>query len=238
MRLFAAVQPPADVLAHVEHALDAVRGPDEDAGGPGPLRWAARDDRHITLAFFGEVSAGAAEQLEHGLAAVAAEHRPFRAQLRGAGVFDRRVFWIGVGGDADVLSGLTGACVDLGDAVTGRTDSRVRSRSHLTVARVRSQARARRPYRRREAVPAGPDRVAALAHALAVYAGPEWTVDSFALLSSRPGEGRGGGPLYETEATYRLGGGAAPEAAHPAGADGTEQGDGTEWSARRAERRP
>ncbi len=204
MRLFAAVQPPEHVLAHVERALEVVRGPDED-GSAGPLRWAPPDDRHITLAFFGEVSAGAAQELEHGLAVVAGEHASFRAQLRGAGVFDRRVFWIGVGGDVDALGRLTAACVDLGGATTGRSDSRVRSRSHLTVARVRSQARTRaRPYRRREPAPAGPDRVASLAHALAVYTGPEWTVDRFALVSSRPGEGRGGGPAYTTEATYPL----------------------------------
>ena len=209
MRLFAAVQPPAHVLAHLEQALDAVRGPDEGAGAVGPLRWAPADDRHVTLAFFGEVPAGAAQDVDHGLAAIAARHAPFRAQLRGAGVFDRRVFWIGVGGDVDVLAALTADCVDLGAEVTGRTDSRVRSRAHLTVARVRSQARTRaRPYRRgAEGSPGGPggDRVAALAHALAVYAGPEWTVDRFALVSSRPGEGRGGGPLYTPEAAYPLG---------------------------------
>jgi 2'-5' RNA ligase len=228
VRLFAAVQPPPDVLAHLEHALDAVRGPVEDAGGAGPLRWAPSDDRHVTLAFFGEVPAGSALEVEQGLARIAGEHDPFRARLRGAGVFDRRVFWIGVGGDVDELAALTADCVDLGTEVTGRTDSRVRSRAHLTVARVRSQARTRarpyprrgtgsadgtgrttrtdRPGRRADAGELGGDPVAGLAHALAVYAGPEWTVDRFALLSSRPGEGRGGGPLYSVEATYALGG--------------------------------
>ncbi|WP_298459731.1 RNA 2',3'-cyclic phosphodiesterase [uncultured Cellulomonas sp.] len=214
MRLFAAVQPPEHVLAHLERALDAVRGSDEDAGGAGPLRWAPTEDRHVTLAFFGEVPAGAAVELDQGLAAVAAAHRPFRAQLRGAGVFDRRVFWIGVGGEVDALAALTADCVGLGSATTGRADGRVRSRSHLTVARVRSQARARStPYRRRPQAPAGPDRVAALAHALAVYAGPEWTVDGFALVVSRPGEGRGAGPAYDTEQAYRLGG---PDGVGPA----------------------
>ena len=208
MRLFAAVQPPARVLAHLDAALDAVRGPDQGVGAAGPLRWATPEDRHITLAFYGEVPAGAALGLEQGLAAVAAEHRPFRAELRGAGVFDRRVFWIGVGGEVDVLGSLIAGCVGLGAEVTGRTDDRVRSRAHLTVARVRSQARRRaRPYRRGEAAPggAGADQVTSLAHALAVYAGPAWTVDSVALVSSRPGEGRGGGPLYTTETTLPLG---------------------------------
>jgi RNA 2',3'-cyclic 3'-phosphodiesterase len=214
VRLFAAVQPPPHVLEHLEGALEAVRGPDTDAGGAGPLRWAPPDDRHLTLAFYGEVPAEAAAELADGLDAIAARHAPFRIRLRGAGVFDRRVFWIGVGGDADALGTLTADCVDLGADVTGHTDSRVRSRAHLTVARVRSQARGRartrpgRGHRPDGATPggAGGDRVASLAHALAVYAGPEWTVEEFALVSSLPGEGRGGGPLYTTEVTYPLAG--------------------------------
>ena len=207
MRLFAAVLPPAHVLEHVERALQAVRGPDEETGSVGPLRWAPPEDRHLTLAFFGEVPAGAAQDLADGLVGVTRRYEPFDLQLRGAGVFDRRVFWIGCGGDVDELGALTTDCVELGAEVTGRQDSRVRSRAHLTVARVRSQHRVRaRPYRRRaDAEPAGPDRVGSLAHALAVYSGPLWTVEDVALVSSRPGEGRGGGPAYETVQTFPLG---------------------------------
>ena len=215
MRLFAAVQPPVHVLDHVEQALEAVRGA-EESGGAGPLRWAPPDDRHLTLAFFGEVPAGPAQDLTAGLAAIATGHEPFDLVLRGAGVFDRRVFWIGVGGDVERLGALTGECVDLGGRVTGRQDARVRSRAHLTVARVRSQHRRRSgPSRgqggrggrggRGEDTATGPDRVTSLAHALAVYSGPPWTVEDFALVESRPGEGRGGGPAYDTVETFTLG---------------------------------
>ena len=76
MRLFAAVQPPAHALEHLEGALDAVRGPDEEVGGVGPLRWAPPEDRHVTLAFFGEVPDGAVGEVEDGLAAVATGHAP------------------------------------------------------------------------------------------------------------------------------------------------------------------
>jgi 2'-5' RNA ligase len=209
VRLFAAVVPPPRVLDHVEQALDAVRGPDEGSGAVGPLRWASPEDRHLTLAFFGEVSAGAAQDLTAGLGRIAVGHEPFDLQLRGAGVFDRRVFWIGVGGDVDAMGALTAECVDLGGTVTGRQDTRVRSRAHLTVARVRSQHRGRSgPYRRRgEDTGSGPDRVASLAHALAVYQGPLWTVEDLALVESRPGEGRGGGPAYEVRETLTLGAG-------------------------------
>ena len=207
MRLFAAVQPPLHVLEHVEQALEAVRGPGDDLGGAGPLRWAPSEDRHLTLAFYGEVSAGAAHDLSAGLAAIAPRYEPFDLQLRGAGVFDRRVFWVGVGGDVEDLGALTGECVDLGAETTGRQDGRVRSRAHLTVARVRSRHRSRSGHHRRRAEPSdsGPDRVSALAHALAVYAGPVWTVEELVLVESRPGEGRGGGPAYDTVETFPLG---------------------------------
>jgi 2'-5' RNA ligase len=212
VRLFAAVLPPPRVLDHAEQALDAVRGSADESGPAGPLRWAPPDDRHLTLAFFGEVSAGAAQDLTAGLGRIAAGYEPFDLQLRGAGVFDRRVFWVGVGGDVDAMAALTAECVDLGATVTGRQDSRVRSRAHLTVARVRSQHRGRSgPYRRRgESTGAGAERVAALAHALAVYSGPLWTVERFALVQSWPGEGRGGGPAYEVLETFGLGAAAGP----------------------------
>jgi 2'-5' RNA ligase len=49
------------------------------------------------------------------------------------------------------------------------------------------------------------DRVEALVRALAVYEGPAWRVEDVLLLQSQPGEGRGGGPLYTTVGTWRLG---------------------------------
>ena len=45
-----------------------------------------------------------------------------------------------------------------------------------------------------------------LVGALAVYEGPEWTVDALLLIASRPGEGRGGGPLYTAVDAFPLAG--------------------------------
>ncbi len=50
-----------------------------------------------------------------------------------------------------------------------------------------------------------PGAVDHLVHALALYEGPTWTVDSLLLESSRPGAGRGGGPLYERVHEWHLG---------------------------------
>ena len=195
MRLFVAAVPPAPVLDHLELALASVRSPHLPDDARSSLRWAPPEDRHLTLAFFGEVSAGEAEALTEGLEAVAAERIPLELWLRGAGVFDRRIFWIGCGGDVSALAGLSAACVDLGRDVTGRDDHRVRSRAHLTVARVRGASRG-----------SSADEVSPLAHALAVYEGPSWRLDEIVLVSSRPGEGRGGGPAYERAAGLGLSG--------------------------------
>jgi 2'-5' RNA ligase len=199
MRLFVAVVPPLPVREHLELALASVRGALDSRG---PLRWAPAQDRHLTLAFYGEVSAGQAEELKAGLDRVADAHAPFEVRLRGAGVFDRRIFWIGAGGDVAALGALTADCVEVGESVTGRSDHRVRSRSHLTVARVRGQSRARQTGRGQR--PTEPDDVAGLAHALAVYEGPAWRVGEIVLISSRPGEGPSGGPAYDAVHAYPL----------------------------------
>lgn len=207
MRLFVAVVPPPDVRAHLEVALTSVRGAGLRADGVRALRWAADDDRHLTLAFYGEVSAGDGEDLAAGLAGIAAARSPFEVRLRGAGVFDRRIFWIGCGGDVAAIGELTTDCVELGRDVTGRDDRRVRSRSHLTVARIVGQGRAR-PAKRGRSLSGDVDvvgEVSDLARALAVYEGPTWQVEEIVLLHSRPGEGKGGGPAYDAIATYPLG---------------------------------
>ncbi|MDM7856232.1 2'-5' RNA ligase family protein [Cellulomonas alba] len=208
MRLFAAVWPPDDVLDHLDLALATVRG------GPAALsssiRWSARDAWHVTAAFYGELPDGALPGLAAGLRSALAGVAPYELALRGAGVFSHRTLWVGVGGAVDAQRAVSGACVQSGVEAGAAPDSRPRERPHLTIGRVRPGAR---PPRRRTSRPGGssaPDARAgrpvaasepgqdaeAVARALAVYSGPAWTVDEVLLVESRPGAGRGGGPLY------------------------------------------
>ena len=226
MRLFAAIVPPQPVLAHLEGALDLARsapGPWADDRGPAAVRWTPAEDRHLTVAFYGEVPEGATDDLAENLALVARGRAPFRLWLHGAGVFDRRTLWIGCGGDTAALAELSDAASDAGGDVLGRRDPRERSRGHLTIARVRGFARGRpgpggggrrdggrvdggrRPPSVRAGTTGPATDVAALAHALAVYRGPDWAVESFALVASELGAGPGGAPRHRTVARFELG---------------------------------
>lgn len=204
MRLFAALRPPPAVLDHLRTALLATT-----AGVPGTVRWTAEENWHLTLAFYGEVPDGAVPELQSAVASAAADAVPLGLRLRGAGEFAHRTLWVGATGDLDPLSRLTRGLVDLGEEHLGRRDDRVRSRPHLTVARVPPAGRARRAGRREAARP-GLD---ALVRSLAVYEGPGWVAREVLLVESRPGAGRGGGPLYADVGRYPLGPAVDPVAA-------------------------
>ncbi|ROS28258.1 RNA 2',3'-cyclic phosphodiesterase [Cellulomonas sp. PhB150] len=212
MRLFAAVWPPDEVLDHLDIALASVRG--GPSGLSSALRWSARETWHLTAAFYGDLPDGAAPGLTADLAALATGVQPYSLRLHGAGVFAHRTLWVGVGGDVTAQRQLTAACVDAGEAAGAWPDQRARDRPHLTVARVRPGSG---PPRRRgsssASAPAGrrgpgadEDAAAILVHALAVYDGPTWQVDELLLVESRPGAGRGGGPLYEPVGRISLAG--------------------------------
>lgn len=211
MRLFAAVWPPDDVLDHLDLALATVRG--GPAGASSAVRWSARETWHLTAAFYGELPDGAVPGLTADLAAAVHDREPFDLALRGAGVFSHRTMWVGVGGEVEAQRRLSGACVDAGVEAGAVPDRRPRERPHLTVARIRPGARPPRRGSSRPARGRGPgdpgegtlteqDVARGVARALAVYEGPSWTVDEVCLVASRPGAGRGGGPLYEVVETF------------------------------------
>ena len=206
MRLFAAVRPHHDVLDHLESALASVgrHGPGPatpEPTAPGTVRWNAREVWHVTLAFYGEVPAGAVDEVVAGLERLAAESAPPRVTLRGAGVFSGRTLWIGTGGDTAGLVALCRGARDVGEEVLGRAEERERVRPHLTVGRQVVDPRARRGRQRTRTRGQADD----VARALAVYEGPAWDAETILLVRSEPGRGAAGGPLYEDLATIPVG---------------------------------
>jgi 2'-5' RNA ligase len=200
------------VLDHLDLALASVRG--APSGLSSAVRWSARETWHLTVAFYGDLPDGAVPGLVADLAEVAAGVEPYELGLHGAGVFSHRTLWVGVAGELAAQRSLGLGCVDAGAAAGAAADNRPRDRPHLTVGRVRPGSR---PPRRRSSRPDRPgqrpdlqgpgdeDVAAGLVRALAVYDGPRWQVDELVLVSSRPGAGRGGGPLYEPVERFALG---------------------------------
>jgi 2'-5' RNA ligase len=207
VRLFTAVYPSAEASAHLDLALGGVGG--AAVADPGSsLRWVPKEQRHVTLAFHGEVPDGAAPGFVADLGAALAQERPFDVALAGGGSFGGRTLWVGVGEGLAGLRALSAAAERAAALAGFRADDRAGGRPHLTVARAyvpRGRDRADRGGSRR---PRGRDEVSPLvawAHALAVYRGPAWTVDAVHVVASRLGAGRSRGPLHEDLAVLRLG---------------------------------
>mgnify|MGYP001824721362 CR=1 FL=1 len=209
-RIFAALVPPQDVLAHLHVALAALpRGKDAQAALPREkdgkrgqparptLRWGDPAQWHMTVAFYGDIAEGAVPELTAALdESVGALEAP-TLRLRGAGSFGGRNLWVGVTpegpDDARSLSALLETSAAVGDVVgADLLEGRDRRRAHLTLARV--SAGARRHGR-------APEELTAVVRALAVYEGPPWRPGEVVLVSSELGAGRSGGPLHQVIAT-------------------------------------
>ncbi|MEP7762355.1 RNA 2',3'-cyclic phosphodiesterase [Sanguibacter sp. 25GB23B1] len=201
MRLFAAITPPESVLDHLENALtmlgDIPAAPERDdrrrSRGTRATRaahrspWTPRSTWHLTVAFFGSVPDGALPDVELQVAAAVADVEPFTVHLSGAGTFRGTVLWVGVGGETAPLTESMHALAEVRSEITTLDDRRERNRAHLTVSRS-------------PAIDA-----ASVAHALSVYRGPEWTVDTLELVESELGAGEQGHPVHTVVATVPLG---------------------------------
>jgi len=135
MRLFAAVTPPDTVLDRLEAATVRARA---DWSG---LRWAGREQWHITLAFYGELDGARLPALTRRLRRAAARAAPLDLALTGAGTFPHaaraQVLWAGVRGDVARLRRLADATAAAGRRV-GVSRDRKPFRAHLTLARCRA----------------------------------------------------------------------------------------------------
>ena len=121
MRLFVAVRPPAEVLAHADAALAPVRTAHPD------LRWVPPERWHLTLAFYGEVPDDKVDGTVTMVGQRLRGHVACTLSFAGAGQFSRRALWLGVTGEVEVLRATARAV----------TFERRPYRPHLTVARLR-----------------------------------------------------------------------------------------------------
>lgn len=181
MRLFAAIDPPADEIAALSAAVDPT---------DGRLRWVRPEQWHVTLAFYGEVAVDVEPDLTERLRRAAARTPPFDLRVAGAGTFPSqagraRMLWAGLTGDVDVLSRLADRCSAAGRRAGVDMEDR-KFRPHLTLARARRDV-----VDLRETV-----------DGLSSYAGRQWQVTSMRLVHST----LGAQVRHETLASLALGG--------------------------------
>jgi 2'-5' RNA ligase len=166
VRLFAAIDPPADELA----ALAAV------IGEPAPaLRHVPTEQWHVTTAFFGDVADVLVTELAERLGRAAGRTPALTLSIRGVGTFPKqaakaRVLWAGLDGALAELSRLADRCVAAGRRCGLAMDVRP-FRPHLTLARSRH----------------GPVDLRDTVAALSPYAGNPWPVTSLRLVRSTLG---------------------------------------------------
>lgn len=177
LRLFAAIPIPDEIAARLAALQKGVPG----------ARWRPRENLHLTLRFFGDVSEIAAEDLDAELATIRV--KPFEISLKGAGSFggaDPHAIWMGVEAHPSLIM-LARACDRAARRAGLKTEAR-RYMPHVTMA-----------YLGKSDL----DRVKAFERRCALFRTPAFTVDRFHLYSSlhRSREPN----LYRVEAEYPLG---------------------------------
>lgn len=180
MRLFVALMPPAEALAELRAATEALHA----ELGPA-LRWTRPEQWHLTLAFLAEVDDPTRAELAGRLGRVAARAAPLTLSIGAGGRFGDRVLWVRVRGDTDRLRRLAGSV----RAAARRSGLPVEDRPyrpHLTLARS-----------------SGADLRAAVGR-LAGFEGTSWTASRLHLVRSRLGAGPGRTALHEPVGHWSL----------------------------------
>jgi len=190
MRLFTCIYLSDDALDHLDLA---VSGLDVSPGrvANSQLRWVPREQRHITLAFHGNVPDGAVQDFINLLTDLVVEVEPFEVSLSGGGSFSGRTLWTGIADGMPAVRALALIAEDAASQAGFRADTRAGGRPHLTLARTGGRR--------------GTHPLDAWAHALALYRGPSFAVDEIHVVESELGKGRSGGPLHQTVAAIPLG---------------------------------
>lgn len=183
MRLFAALALPDAQQAELVAALAGT------AAGKGldALRPVPPEQRHVTLAFYGEVAADVVPELTQRLERAARRTPPLRLRLSHLGAFPQparaRVLWAGMDGDVAGVTRLAERCAAAGARSGIAMESRA-YRPHVTIGRARQE-----PLDLRELVGTAVD-------------GAAWEATGFALVQSVLGPR----PVHTALTEFALGG--------------------------------
>jgi RNA 2',3'-cyclic 3'-phosphodiesterase len=178
LRLFAAIALPDDVAERLLALMKGVPG----------AKWRPRENLHLTLRFFGELTEPVAEDLDSAIEEAVRGHRPFELQLKSAGSFggaDPHALWIGAA-ENEALKSLVAACHKAARRVKLKPEPH-KFTPHVTIAYLSG---------------APLERVQAFESRLGLFEAPLFMVESFGLYSSVT---RKSAPsLYRLEAEYPL----------------------------------
>jgi 2'-5' RNA ligase len=178
LRLFAAIALPDEVAQRLLALMKGVPG----------AKWRPRENLHLTLRFFGELTEPVAEDLDTAIEEAVRGHAPFELQLKSAGSFggaDPHALWIGAA-ENEALKSLAAACEKAARRVKLKPEPH-KFTPHVTIAYLSGALL---------------DRVQAFESRLGLFEAPPFLVESFGLYSSIT---RKSAPsLYRLEAEYPL----------------------------------
>lgn len=178
LRLFAAIALPDPVAERLLALMKGVPG----------AKWRPRENLHMTLRFFGELTEPLAEDLDSAIEEAVRGLGPFELQLKGAGSFggaDPHALWIGAA-QTYALKQLAAACEKAARRVKLKPEPH-NFTPHVTIAYLSGAAL---------------DRVQAFETRLGLFEAPTFVVEGFGLYSSVT---RKSAPsLYRLEAAYPL----------------------------------
>jgi RNA 2',3'-cyclic 3'-phosphodiesterase len=178
LRLFAAIALPDEVSERLLALMKGVPG----------AKWRPRENLHLTLRFFGELTEPVAEDLDTAIEEAVRGHAPFELQLKSAGSFggaDPHALWIGAA-ENEALKSLAAACEKAARRVKLKPEPH-KFTPHVTIAYLSGALL---------------DRVQAFESRLGLFEAPPFDVTSFGLYSSIT---RKSAPsLYRLEAEYPL----------------------------------
>ena len=135
IRAFLAIDPPAVVLENIQAMQNRLK-----KGIRGVIRWVRPEGIHLTLKFFGDVSARDVEDISEAVAKRTTAVPPFALEVRGMGAFPDatrpRIIWLGITGQMGHLLSLQ---KDLEEefSILGFPKEDRPFRAHLTMGRVK-----------------------------------------------------------------------------------------------------